>query len=222
MKWNLTWKSYARKKRKIRKIFFRLDRPLDGKKWDEEVEVENLLIAFLICSQQYCLSIIDNRRKKWDEEVEVENLLIAILTSKQRKKVSSQNLPECAFYNKNLPECAFSLLLTSFGFGSREIQTSQFENPKFVGEIQIPVYLRTLDFENSQNFMAHKLAFEYRQNFMARNIALYFVCPKHSLFHKKTYKRESKLRFVVMILRQLQPIVLICQIILVRREFFRS
>jgi len=23
--------------------------------------------------------------------------------------MSTQNLPECAFYNKNLPECAFSL-----------------------------------------------------------------------------------------------------------------
>jgi len=32
-----------------------------------------------------------------------------MLISKQRKQISSQNLPECAFYNKNLPECAFSL-----------------------------------------------------------------------------------------------------------------
>ena len=66
-------------------------------------------MAILINRQQYCLSIVDG--KKWDEEVEVENLLIAILISRQRKKGSSQNLPECAFYNKNLPECAFSHVL---------------------------------------------------------------------------------------------------------------
>jgi len=58
-------------------------------------------MAFLIY-----LSNIDG--KNWDELVEVENLLIAILISRQRK-MSSQNLPECAFYTKNLPVCAFSL-----------------------------------------------------------------------------------------------------------------
>ena len=79
---------------------------VDGKKWDEEVEVEILLMTILISKQQSYLSVIDE--KKWDEEVEVENLLIAMLIIKQRKKFSSQNLPECAFYNKNLPECAFS------------------------------------------------------------------------------------------------------------------
>ena len=67
---------------------------------------ENLLKAFLISKQQYCLSIIDG--KKWDEEVEVENLLIAFMLNRQRKTMSSQNLPECAFYSKYLPECAFS------------------------------------------------------------------------------------------------------------------
>ena len=68
------------------------------------------------------MSIIDG--KKWDEEDEVENLLIAISISKHRKQMSSQNLPECAFYNKNLPECAFSLLFsTDFnGFLSTEIR----------------------------------------------------------------------------------------------------
>ena len=42
---------------------------------------ENLLMAFLINSEQSYLSIIDG--KKYDDEVEVENLLIAISLSRQ-------------------------------------------------------------------------------------------------------------------------------------------
>ena len=38
-----------------------------------------------------------------------ENLLIEFLIIRQRKKMSSKNQPECAFYKKNRPECAFSL-----------------------------------------------------------------------------------------------------------------
>jgi len=37
-----------------------------------------------------------------------ENLLMVFLISKQRKTLSSENQPECAFYKKNRPECAFS------------------------------------------------------------------------------------------------------------------
>jgi len=42
-----------------------------------------------------------------------ENLLIAFFISRQRKQMSSENQPECAFYKKNQPESAFSLILTS-------------------------------------------------------------------------------------------------------------
>ena len=43
-----------------------------------------------------------------------ENLLMVFLISKQRKKMSSENQPECAFYKKNRPECAFSLYINFF------------------------------------------------------------------------------------------------------------
>ena len=51
---------------------------------------ENLLMAFLISKQQSYLSIIDGKS-------EMRRLKFKINLSKQRKKMLSQNLPECAF-----------------------------------------------------------------------------------------------------------------------------
>jgi len=42
-----------------------------------------------------------------------ENLLFAFFISRQRKQISSENQPECAFYKKKEPECAFSLKFSS-------------------------------------------------------------------------------------------------------------
>ena len=65
---------------------------------------ENLFIAFKIIRHHNWFSIVEGKSKMWRNKFEKLLTGIAFSICKQRKIMSSQNQPECAFYTNNRPK----------------------------------------------------------------------------------------------------------------------